>query len=106
MSPRLASALAARWYGRRIAFLVFAVCAFVVLGAVVFLSPSELAAKLASAAFGPLVFLPWSSLCLCSWFGPGAKLNAFPGFVRWYASLCLAGFFAVSIAWPLLVLFA
>jgi hypothetical protein len=105
MSPQFAVALAARWCAHRIMFLVFAVCAFIVLVAVVFLTSSAHASKCAFAAFGPLVFLPWSLLCLCSWFGPGARLNTFPVIVRWYASLFLTAFFVGSISWPLFVFF-
>lgn len=106
MSPRFASRLAARWYVRRRWFLAVAVGAMILLASVVFLAPSATVAQIAFAAFGPLVFIPWSLLCLCSWFGPDGRLVGYPGLFRWYASLSLSAFFAMSLAWPLLVLFA
>jgi len=106
MSSEFARALAAKWYARRKLFLVIASGAFVLLAAVFVLGRSALASQLAFAALGPLVFLPWSLLCLCSWFGPAGRLKAFPNLLRWYASLSLSAFFLLSLAWPLFVLWA
>jgi hypothetical protein len=104
MSPQLASALAAKWCAHRKLFLAVALGAFVPLGAAFVLGRSALASQFAFAAIGPLIFLPWSLLCLCSWFGPAGRLKAFPNLLRWYASLSLSAFFILSLAWPLLVL--
>jgi hypothetical protein len=106
MSPQFASALAAKWYPHRKWFLAVALVAFVLLGAIFVLGHSALASQRAFAALGPFVFVPWSLLCLCSWFSPAGRLQAFPGSLRWFASLSLSAFFALSLVWPAFVLWA
>ena len=106
MSPQFAVALAAKWYMHRKWFLAVALGAFVLLSATFVLGQSAVATQFAFAAFGPFVFVPWSLLCLCSWFGPAGRLQAFPGFLRWFASLSLGVFFCLSLVWPALVLWA
>jgi len=111
MTPQIATKLAAALSPHRRKFLVISLVFLVTLAALAFLSRSGAVANLSFAAMGPLVFLPLALLCLCVWFGPGARFNSSVGAAgiarhaaAWYASLLLSVFLLASAAWPLLIL--
>jgi len=113
MTPSQFSVLAERLYPRRLAFLGASLVGFLALLAVGHFMPQALPVVVPLA--GPLVFLPWVLLCVCTWFHPQrGSLRPKPGskapvFVRegmrWYAAVFVGLFIAVAVVvWPALAI--
>lgn len=113
MLPSMCSNMAARLFSRRWWFLLASVAGFGGLVIILAYAPTRMG-WLAGAFAGPLIFVPWTLLCLCAWFHPergslqsGSRfVGKLPRWaqlvVQWYASLFLIIFLVVGlIVWPL-----